>query len=324
MLINRRAFLKTSGAMTGVATLPALAQSYPSRPVTIVVPFPAGGGTDATIRILAEGFQKQTGRSMLVENRPGGGTLIALNYLAQQKPDGYTLGVMTRAQFATYWVANASNAVHPLNDITFIAATHGSIFGLLVRADGPHKSLADVVAAAKANPGKLSVGNIGIGTTHHLTALEFAREAGIELNHIPYKGEAESTASLIGGHIDLAVSSGTFIPHVESGRLRVLALALPARLSKYPQWPTFTEQGFPVQMETSVGIGGPKGMDPSVVRYLADALRRITQAPEVVAGLERLYQPVQYIDTDTYNRGVQQRYQLERELVERYNLRQKT
>jgi tripartite-type tricarboxylate transporter receptor subunit TctC len=320
--LAKRDFLKLLGAAAGMPAL-AFAQDvdYPTRPVTMIVPFPPGGASDATFRALADAFSRITGQPMTVENRPGGGTLVALANLKQQKPDGHSLGFMSRAQFATFWVNGGKGNVHPLDDFTFISAINGSIFALVTRADSPLKSLADVIAAAKANPGKLSVGNIGPGTTHHLTALEFARLAGIDMIYPPFKGEADSNNAALGGHIDMAVSSGSVMPLIEAGRMRVLGLALDQRLPAYPNLPTFVEQGFPVLMDTTVGVGGPRGMDPRVVAKLNGIFRQITRDPAFVATLNKLYQPVKYMETDAYNKLVRERMDSERQLVERHNLK---
>jgi tripartite-type tricarboxylate transporter receptor subunit TctC len=323
--VSKRHFLKVLGAAAAVPAR-SIAQhelDYPTRPVTMIVPFTAGGASDATFRALAEGFTRVTGQPMTVENRPGGGSLVMVNHLKQQKPDGYTLGFMSRAQFASYWVLDGKNAAHPLDDFTFVSAINGSVFALVTRAESPYKTLADVVAAAKANPGKLSVGNIGPGTTHHLTALEFARIAGIDLIYPPFKGESDSNNAALGGHIDMAVSSGSVMPLVEAGRMRVLALATDQRLPNFPNLPTFADQGFPVTMDTTVGVGGPKGMDPRIVAKLDGVFRQITRDPAFNASLSKLYQPVKYMDTASYNRLVRERMQSEKVLVERYNLKQK-
>ena len=320
--VNRRqATLACLGALTMAATGRAAADSnYPSRPVTLIVPFPAGGGTDATLRIVARHFQEITGQPMQVENRPGGGTLVALAYLKNQKPDGYTLGTMTRAQHVTYWRENGKVPVHPLEDLTYISGTHGSIFGMVVRADSPFNSLEDLVRHARANPGKLSFGNIGVGTTHHLVALEFARQAGLEVIHASFKGEAESNTAAMGGHLDVSVSSGAFIPQVEGGKMKVLGLALDKRLAAYPNWKTMREQGYDVLMDTSVGIGGPKGMSDAVVNRLDAVFRKMTADPKFEAGLMRVYQPVQYTSTAEYRKAQQLQFQKEKALIAEYQL----
>jgi tripartite-type tricarboxylate transporter receptor subunit TctC len=319
MTPHRRELLKAAAALGIVMPLGLRAQDspYPSRPVTLVVPFPPGGAVDATMRIIGTHFQRVTGQPLVLENKPGGGSLVAINYLKQQKPDGYTLGVMTRGQFASYWIAGAKNPAHPLNDFTFISATHGSVFLLLAGPGSPYGSLAAVVAAARANPGKVTLG--WSGHTHHLTALEFSRLANIELLQVPYKGESESNNALLAGQIDLGVSSGTAISLVEAGKLRVLGVAIEERLARVPG-PTFVEQGFPLVMDTTVGIGAPRDMDPGTVAKLDSIFREMVQHPGFVASMATLHQPVKYRNSSDYAKDVRARFEEERALVERYKL----
>jgi tripartite-type tricarboxylate transporter receptor subunit TctC len=323
MNVNRRQATLACLGLLATRAGTALAQGdtdYPARPVTLIVPFAAGGGTDATLRIVARHFQDITGQSMTVENRPGGGTLVALSHLKSQKPDGYTLGVMTRAQHVTYWRESGKVPVHPLEDFTYISGTHGSIFGLVVKADSPFNTLQDVARYAKANPGKLSFGNIGVGTTHNLVALEFARQAGIDVVHVSFKGEAESNTAALGGHVDVSASSGVFIPQVLGGKMKVLGLALEQRLPAYPDWKTMREQGYDVLMDTSVGIGGPQGMSDVVVAKLDAVFRKMTADPQFEAALMKLFQPVQYVPTAQYRKAQQAQFLKERALIAQYQL----
>lgn len=291
---------------------------YPSRPVTLLVPFPPGGATDATMRVISRHFQTLTGQSLVLENKPGAGSLIAINLLANQKPDGYTLGVMTRAQHTAYWREDGKVPVHPLEGLTYISGTHGSIFGMVVRADSPFNSLDDVVRYAKRNPGKVTFGNVGMGGTHNLVALEFARLAGIEVIHVPFKGEADSNTAAMGGHLDISVSSGSFIPQVQGGKMKVLGIALEKPLPEHPSWKTFKEQGFEVVADTQVGIGGPKGMDEAIVQKLDAVFRRMASDPQFEAELMKVYQPVQYIPTAQYRKAQQAQFIKERELMRQY------
>jgi tripartite-type tricarboxylate transporter receptor subunit TctC len=294
--------------------------SYPNRPVTLIVPFAAGGGTDVSMRIIARHFQRITGQPMTVENRPGGGTMVALSALTNQKPDGYTLGTMTRAHHVAFHTSKGKVPVHPLHDLTYIAATHGSIFGMVVRADSPFRSLPDVVAYAKANPGKLSFGNIGVGTAHNLIALEFAQLAGIEVLHASFKGEADSNTAAMGGHVDISVSSGVMIPMVQGGKMRVLGIATTERLAGFSDWQTLREQGYDIQMDTSVGIGGPKGMPSDVVAKLNEVVRQITADPAFKTALMQVWQTVHYLPTPAYRQAHELMFYREKLLMEQHKL----
>lgn len=322
--LNRRqltlATLATLGALAVGRADANGAAGYPNRPVTLIVPFAAGGGTDVTMRVIARHFQLITGQPMTVENRPGGGTMVAQAYLKNQKPDGYTLGTMTRAQHVAFHTARGKVPVHPLDDLTYIAATHGSIFGMVVRAEAPFNTLADLVAHAKAHPGKLSFGNIGAGTTHNLVALEFARLAGIDVLHASFKGEADSNTAAMGGHVDVSVSSGVFIPQVQGGKMKVLGIASPERLAGLPDWKTLREQGYDIQMDTSVGIGAPRDMPADVAAKINEVVRRMTADPEFKAALMRVWQPVHYIPTAEYRKAQEAQFAKEKALMERHKL----
>lgn len=320
--MRKRALFKMLAiGLLAAASVAQADPKYPERPVTLVVPFSAGGGTDATMRAFAKAFQEVTGQPMSVENRPGGGTLIALNHLKSKPADGYTLGTMTSAQFTAFWLNDGKGAVHPLNDIDYVAGTHGSIFGLLARADAPFSNLEELVKHAKANPDKpLSFGSIGNGTTHHLMGLELARVAGIPAQHISFKGEADSNTAAIGGHIDVTASSGSFVPFVEGNRLKVLGLATTERLAKYPQWKTMREQGYNVVMSTQVGIGAPKGIAPALAKRIEGIVREITKNPEFNATLQRLYQPVQFVDQASYRSVVAEQSDYQRESIAKHGI----
>lgn len=320
--MNKRSLLKMWAiGLLAQGLLAHADPKYPERPVTLIVPFSAGGGTDATMRAFAKAFQEVTGQPMSVENKPGGGTLIALNHLKGKQPDGYTLGTMTSAQFTAFWLNDGKGAVHPLNDIDYLAGTHGSIFGLLTRADAPFNTLEELAKYAKANPDKpLSFGNIGNGTTHHMLALEFAKAAGIPAQHISFKGEADSNTAALGGHIDLSVSSGSFVPLVEGNRLKVLGIATTERLAKYPQWKTMREQGYNVVLSTQVGIGAPKGITPTLAKRIEAIVRDISKNAEFNATLQRLYQPAQFVEQAAYQKLVAEQSDQQRESINKHGI----
>ena len=308
------------GVLAGGPVWAEAAVDYPSKPVTVIVPFSAGGGTDATVRVFAKYFEKITGQSMVVDNRPGGGTLVGAAALKSRPADGYTLGVLTRALHVGYWLNKDTTQIDPLKDFTYIAATHGSVFGLLANSNGGVTTVEDVIKAARENPGKISIGNIGVGTTHHLVGLELASMAGIDVLHIPYKGEADSNAAVMGGHVDLGVSSGSFIPLVQGGKLKVIALALQERLPEYPDWPTFKELGHDIEVSTLVGLGGPADMDPALVERIDGIVREITSDPGFREDLMRLYQPVTYVGHEAYTTSQVEQNRKELELMKKHGL----
>lgn len=322
--MDKRAALKLLGAGPLLATLGSGARAqarYPERPVTLIVPFPPGGGTDGTMRAFAAAFTDITRQPVTVENRPGGGTLISLAQLRAKEPDGYTLGTMTMAAYTAYWISRGKASVHPVDDIELISGTHGSIFALLARGDSPFNTLDDLVKAAKANPSKpFTIGNIGNGTTHHVVGWTFEQQAGIKVEHVPFKGEVDAVVSMIGGHTDFAVSSGSFVPQVEAGKAKVLGLAMPARLERYPQWRTCREQGYDIVAGTQVGICAPKGVPAALSDRIDAIVREVSRHPEFVAASQRLYQPIQYLDRNEYRKMAADAFTTQRALVEKMNL----
>lgn len=314
--------LALSAVMLAFASAPARGQAYPgAKPVTLYVTFPAGGVTDITMRTLAEHFKRITGQSMVIENRPGGGSTVALNALRQQKPDGYTLSVIGRGAMTTYWVQDGKIGFHPVDDFTYISGIAGSYFALAARADQPYKTIAELVQFAKANPGKLTFGTIGHGQFTHQPMAEFLQLAGIDIRHVPFKGDTDTLNNVVGGHLELAVSGGSFQPFVESGRMRLLGFLTDKRVPRFPDVPTFAEAGYPVQAAVVVGIGGPKGMDPQAVRFLDAMFKRITDDPEFRSTLDKMHQTTQYIAHDEFSAWAKRQFPIEREIVEKFNLR---
>jgi tripartite-type tricarboxylate transporter receptor subunit TctC len=288
---------------------------YPQRPVTLIVPFSAGGGTDATMRAFAVTFQTVTGQPMVIENKPGGGTLVALGSLKSKPADGYTLAAMSTSHFTAYWLNGGKGAVQPLNDFDYLAGTHGSVFALVARAESPFNTVADLVQFAKSHPDRqLSFGYFGATPG---PAADFAQLAGIKATHIPFKGEAEAQAAVLGGHVDATLSSGTFIPYVTAGKMKVIALTGPTRLPDYPQWRTMREQGYEAVLFAQLGLVGPKGIDPEVAARIEAITRQVTQHPDFIAAAQRLYQPVQFMTRREYEKFAAEQMQVERAKVEK-------
>lgn len=317
--ISRRTFCATAavGAMLG---LPALAaDKFPVRPVTLLVNFPPGGITDGTFRRLAERFKAMTGQSLIIENKPGRG--IASAALAKARPDGYTLGILGRTHMSLYEQLNGKLPYHPVNDFTWIANITSSYFGLYVSAKSPYQSLEDVIAAAKATPGGLRYGtSFGHGGLSHVPMTEFESAAGIEMQHIPFKGDSESIMLLIQGEIDMIVAGGTAIPFVDSGDMRLLAWLSPQRNPRQPDVPTFTDLGYAYQVLAPVGIGGPKGLAPELVGFYEKVFQQLLEDPEILAFLDSNYQRVDFMDGQTFQAWAEKQLPIEKEIVKNFNL----
>jgi tripartite-type tricarboxylate transporter receptor subunit TctC len=307
------------GAATTLA-LPHLAraQAYPARPIKYICPWPAGGSTDAVIRAIALSAAKTLGQNIIVENKPGAGGMLGANELVSAAPDGYTLSQLPHGVFRIPHMQKTT--FDTLKDFTWIACLTGYTFGLVVPADSPIKSIADLVAYARANPEKFTYGSTGIGTSPHLAVEEFAQRAGIKLTHVPFKGNADNMQAILGGHTMAASDATGWAPHVESGKLRLLATYGSKRTKRWPTVPTLDELGYKTVSDSPFGVCGPKGMDPTVVRTLHDAFKKTLEDPAVLASFDKFDQTVIYMDTEQYTRFARESFAAEKATIERLGM----
>ena len=321
-LNRRQALALTAGAAATVA-LPALAQDkFPSRPITLIAPWPAGGSSDAVMRAFAESASRTLGVSVVIDNKPGAGGTLGATAMVNAKGDGYLL---TQLPLGIYRLPHMQQmAFDPVKDITHIACLTGYTFGIACTADAPFKTLKEMVAYAKAHPGKLEYGHTGTGTTPHLAIEEFSEKAGIQLNPIAYKGSAEIMQAILGGHIRVMSGTTEFAPHVQSGKLRLLATLGSKRNKAFPDVPTVKESGWDTITESPFGIGGPKNMDPAVVKVLHDAFKATLDDPKVQATLDRFYMPTVYMSTADYTAYAARTYAAEKATIERLGLAKKS
>jgi tripartite-type tricarboxylate transporter receptor subunit TctC len=324
MHTTRRTFIAHSAAAAGTLALPSLAaaQAFPSRPIRYICPWPAGGSTDAVIRALAESAAKVLGQQVLVDNKPGAGGMLGANELVNAKPDGYTLSQLPHGVFRVPHMQKVQ--FDTLKDFTWIACLTGYTFGLVVPADSPVKSIKDLVDFAKANPEKFTYGSTGIGTSPHLAVEEFAQRAGIKLTHVPFKGNADNMQAILGGHTMAASDATGWAPHVESGKLRLLATYGSKRTKRWPNVPTLDELGYKTVSDSPFGVCGPKGMEPGVVRTLHDAFRKTLDDPAVLATFEKFDQSVIYMNTEAYTKFARETFEAEKATIERLGLTAKS
>ena len=320
---NRRQFVQASAATGAVLALPALAQAnFPARPIKLICPWPAGGSSDIVMRALGESASKALGVQVVVENKPGASGMLGPNELVKAAPDGYTLSQITIGVARLPHMQKMQ--FDPLRDFTYIACLTGYTFGIVVKADSPHKTIADLVKFAKANPGKFSYGSTGNGTTPHLAVEEFASKAGIQLTHVPFKGSSDGLQALLGGHIDAHSDATGWAPHVEAGTMRLLATYGSKRTKRWPKVPTLNELGYDTVSDSPFGIAGPRGMDPKVVRKLQDAFKKTLSDPAVLAAFEKYDQPVIYMDSEEYTNFILANYVKEKRTIERLGLGMKS
>ncbi|UFN49715.1 tripartite tricarboxylate transporter substrate binding protein [Roseomonas sp. OT10] len=264
------------------AAAPAFAQGYPDRPVRIIVPFPPGGGTDSLARLMAERLTATIGWTMVVENRPGAGGNLALEATARSRPDGYTMVMAQTDNVVLNPLTYQRLPYDPDRDLMPVVFVASGAAVLVVRADAPWKDLAAFTAAARAQAGQLTFGSPGIGTVSHLILELWQRSADIRLNHIPYRGIAQSLPDLLNGQIDSYMGSiPTLRGHIEGGRVRALAVSSARRSAALPEVPTFREAGIEgVELASDWGLMAPAGMPAEIVQRINAAVNRLLEEPE--------------------------------------------
>ena len=312
------------GATAGLSLLsaPALAQEFPTKPVTLVVPWPAGGPTDVAVRAVADSAQKHLGQPIIIENKGGGGGTVGIAVMAASaKPDGYTIGQIAVTVFRLPFMQKTS-WTH--EDFSYIVHLTGYVFGMSSNASAPFTNWKELVEYAKANPGKVTYGTPGAGTSLHLGVEQVAEKAGIKLTHVPFKGTAEVIAALAGGHVMLGAGSiGGVRPLVEAGKARYLNVWTAEPRKAFPGVPTLLELGYGLVVESPWGIAGPKGMDPKVVAKLHDAFKKAIEDPTVLEALDRYEMKPNYKSTADYVVAVKEQVKIEQALIERLGMGRK-
>ena len=255
-------------------------QSYPNKPIRFLLPYPPGGSTDTFSRIVTQKLSESLGQQVVVENRPGGNTIIGTDALAKAAPDGYTIGLV-----ATTYAINPSLfklPYDPAKDLIPIIQAGFSSLVLVVHPSVPVKTLKEFLTYAKANPGKLNYGTVGSGSITHLASELFEDVAGIDTVNVPYKGTAPMVTDLIGGQLHYALDTPvTSIPHLKSGKLRGIAVASAKRSSAMPDIPTMVEAGLPFEISAWLGIMAPAGTPKEIVSKLNAEINKILQMPDV-------------------------------------------
>ncbi|MFA5912305.1 MAG: tripartite tricarboxylate transporter substrate binding protein [Burkholderiales bacterium] len=284
----------------------ALADTYPSKPVHIIVPFPAGGAIDIIVRTSAQQLSKELGQPMLIENRPGASGNIGADAVAKSAADGYTLLAGTSATHGANPALYTKLAYDARRDFVPVAHIAGVPNVLVVTPASGINTLADLVQQARAKPGKLSYGSAGSGTSLHLAGELFRSAAGVDVLHVPYKGAAPATTDLLGGQITMMFNTvPVALPLIRSGKLKALAVTSPKRHFALPDVPTFTELGYPsVASATWVGLFAPAGTPREVVAKVAQALERALREKTVVDTLRLQGAEPQFMDSAAFGHYV--------------------
>ncbi len=278
---------------------PPRSRDYPNRTITMVVPFPPGGVADITGRPLAEAMGRILKEPVVVENKSGAGGGVGMQYVSRAKPDGYTL-LLALSSISIIPEADkvlGRDPMFQLNQLVPIARFTADPTVLAVRADSPYKSVADLVAAAKKDPGSIPYGSSGNYGTMHVPMEMFDNAAGVKMLHVPFTGAGPAIVALLGGQVD-AISTGpsTIMGHLKGGKIRVLASWGDKRLASLPDVPTLKELGFDAQFSQWTGLFVPAGTPPEVIGKLRDAARQAVADPTFQNALAKVDTPIQYLD----------------------------
>ena len=264
--------LSALAAAAAALPAPALAQAdYPNRPITLIVPYGAGGVSDVVARALAHTMGKQLGQSVVVENKPGAGASMGVVDMKNAKPDGYRLTLAPMGIFRQPHIQKVN--YDPIADLSYIATYMAYDFILAVKAESPLKSVKDVVDQAKKDPGSIDYGTPGKFSANHVLMSLLEQKSGAKFTQVPFKGDAEALNALLAGHTKTGVFGNTVLPQMKSGKLRALAIASESRQDAFAGVPTFREQGFDVVTPSPLGIAGPKGLPADIVRKLEGAVK---------------------------------------------------
>lgn len=306
------------GLMPGAAAA-QVAAAWPQRPLQLIVPWPAGGATDLTLRLLCEEVEPLLGQRVIVANRPGAAGSLVAPALKAAEPDGYTIGQVPLTVYRHALMNRV--AWDPVQDLAPIVQVSGVTFGLLVPAASPWKSLADLLNWARLHPGELLMGSTGVGTTAHLAMEEILQEHNIKYVHVPYKGTADQMLAIAAEQLMAGVNSTGFAPWIDQGKMRLLAIFSAERSPRWPQVPTLRELGYPRSVYTSPwGLAAPRGTPEAIIKKLHDAFHKAMLSERHKAALARYDQSLDYLDTHAYQLAILQTVEREKALLRRMKL----
>lgn len=301
---------------------PAIARAqgdFPNRPIRLVIPWPPGASADAFLRTIADQAGKRLGQNVVPDNKPGANGTFGAIALKDAKPDGYTLAQIHTGVVRAQLMAEPP-AYNAQTDFTYIIQLSGSAHGIVVRADSPWQTLEDLIAAAKAKPGKLNYGTFGPSSVQNMTMVDLQQRLGIELTHVPYRGGSELYQGLLGSQIDIIADASGWIPLVQSGQFRLLVVWGSRRMKLFPEVRTLKEAGIDLVVNSPYGICGPKGMEPAIVKKLHDAFKEALYDAATQAVMEKFSMPTLYQDAAAYQSDYKELESVERENLKRVGL----
>ena len=274
---------RTLAVLLLAATTCASAQTYPSKPVRIIVPFAPGGNVDITARLVAPGLSEALGQPVVVENKPGAGGTIGADGVAKSPADGYTLLMGSNSTFSVAPSLYAKNPYHPVRDFAPVIGLATAPFVLVMHPGAPARTVAELVAQAKADPGKLTMSSAGTGSSNHLVGELFQDISGARFTHVPYKGSGQALTDLMGGQVNLHFDQITSAAsHIQAGKLKALMVTAPKRVAMLPDVPTASEAGYPAFEATNVtGLIAPAGTPRDVIDKLNAAAQKVLAQPAI-------------------------------------------
>jgi len=267
-------------------------EQYPSKPINFIIGYPAGGSTDVCARPLVSAASKILGQPIVVVNKPGGASAVAVATLKTEKPDGYTIGILPSGAVLSQHMRKVpyDSAV----DFTPIMQYAVYLYGLVVQTESPWKTFKEFIDYAKANPGKIRYSTAGPGTPQHLVMERLALKEKIRWTHIPFEGGPQAISALLGGHVEVSSQTTEWKKHVEAGRLRLLAVYGEKRMRDFPNVPTLLELGYDIVAPSLICVVGPKGLSPQIVGTLHDAFKKAMEDPDFIKVSHQLDQPALY------------------------------
>lgn len=297
---------------TILAPAAVVAADYPARPVTVIVPFPAGGSTDTMARAAAREFEEILGTNMPVTNVGGGAGTVGTAQLARSRPDGYTIGVVPAAPLINQ--PHMRETPYSIEDFDYICQLFYSPQALAVKPDSPFKSLKDVVDYARAHPGELSYGSPGPGSLPHLAMEKFLQDTDIQIKHVPFQGDGPGVTALLGGHVDLYMA---IISNVSKNDLDAVAVFADERVNAAPDVPTSVEQSFPTTASWWGGVFAPKGIPTDAKAKLVDACKQTSEKERFIETLASLGTLVQFRDSEGVKQAVEEGSATNGEIIQR-------
>jgi tripartite-type tricarboxylate transporter receptor subunit TctC len=292
---------------------------FPDRPIRFIVPWPPGSSLDALFRSMFDIVRRDLGQQVILENRPGARGTLGAQALLQARPDGYTLAQhhlsILRQPFLT-----RQPTWDPITDFAYILQVSGFLFGVVVRTDSPYRSWAELIAAARARPGRLTYSTSGVSTSNHIAMEDILARERVEMTHVPFRGAQEGVTALLGRQIDCVADAQAWRPNVEAGEFRLLCVWTRERLAAFPDAPTLKELGHDMVVTSPYGVAGPKGMDQTVVNTLHQSFRKALFDETTQAVMKRWEMPLEYLPPAEYLSFARERVAYEREMVARLRL----